>query len=218
MSNRAMILKAVAALAAVALAAPGAPAQIAPSRSGNSSTAVIADAESWRTLVAFGNCFADRYPDQVLALMATQPGSATEARVYREVFRRRAGACLADTQMRMPRWIVRGAVVEGLYRRGVELPANLVQAAPAPGAGRTLTDAALCYAARHPDQVRALVADSRAASSDESEALSAMAPDFFRCVPPTYAGLRVDPTFIRYRLVEALLRLPASPAPAGKGD
>ena len=208
MPHRRMIL---AALAAAVLAAPGAPAQIAPSRSGSSSTTVMADDESWRTVVAFGNCFAGRYPDQVLALMATVPGSAAEVRVYRRVFRRRASACLVDTELRMPRWIVRGAVVEGLFRRGVELPANLVQAAPAPGTARTLTGAALCYAAAHPERVRALVAGSRAGGRDEHEAISAMAEGFFRCIRPSTAELRFDATMLRYRLVEALLRLRASP-------
>ena len=93
-------------------------------------------------------------------------------------------------------------------------PAHLMLAAPAPGTAESLRAAALCYAARHPDQVRALVDNSRAGSEDEFEALRGMAEDFFSCFPESVATGDLDPTVVRYRLIEAALRLPASGAPA----
>lgn len=204
------VAAAVAIVAAIAFAAP-ASAQIAPSMSGRSSTRTIDDGESWRTIVGFGNCFARRYPNDVLALLATDPGSAAEDEVFRDVIRRRASVCLSGgDQVRMPRWIIRGAALEGLYRQRVEVPAHLMLAAPAPGTAQSLRAAALCYAAGHPDQVRALVDNSRAGSEDEFEALSAMAEDFFSCFPQSVATGDLDPTVVRYRLIEAALRLPVA--------
>lgn len=210
-----IFLAAAAALAAIAFAAP-ASAQIAPSMSGRSSTRIIDDGESWRTIVGFGNCFARRYPNDVLALLATDPGSAAEDEVFRDVIRRRAAVCLSGgDRVRMPRWIIRGAALEGLYRRRIEIPAHLMLVAPAPGTAQSLSAAALCYAAGHPGQVRALIENSRAGSEDEFEALSAMAEDFFRCFPESAGAGDLDPTVVRYRLVEAALRLPEPAAPAG---
>ena len=73
-----------------------------------------------------------------------------------------------------------------------------------------MAEAALCYAAGHGDRVRALIAGSRAFSPEEREALSAMREDFFRCLAPSTGLQRVSSTLLRYRLVEALLRLPPS--------
>jgi len=209
----------LAAALAVGLAATvaghGASAQIAPGQSGSSTTTVIEDdGEAWRTLVAFGTCYAARNSANAFALIATEPGSREEARTYRRLFSRDTQSCLGgNTELQMPPAMVRGAIAEGLYERGVAPPPDLVQAPPQAGSVRTLSEAARCYAAAHRDRVHALAADTRAGSRQEHAALSAMAPDFFRCVPDTARGRQFDPTLIRYRLIEAALRMP--PAAAG---
>src|SRR5687768_514917 len=104
MSYARLLLQAVLVAGAVTVAS-SAPAQLAPGYSGSSSVQVFADEESTRTLVAFGNCFAREYPDQVLALMATAPGSRQEAAIFRRIVRLRASFCLGDTQLQMPLWI-----------------------------------------------------------------------------------------------------------------
>ena len=143
-------------LAAVAPPAVPAAAQIAPGTSGRSSTLVFNDAgEAWRTLVAFGNCYADRNTEQALALVAADPGSNEEAQTYRRMFSRDNQSCLGgSTELRMPLAMVRGAIVEGLYRRGIALPEALRQPPLAADAEvRTLSEAARCYTAAHRGEV-----------------------------------------------------------------
>ena len=205
------LLAAAAALAAAGLAVQPAPAQIASGYSGRSSTRVMDDGEAWRTLAAFGSCYASRNTAGAAALIATEPGSREEAETYRRLFRRETQGCLGgETELRMPVSMVRGAIAEGYYERGVALPENLAQSVPEAGAVRTLSEAARCYVAGHRAEADALVRGTRPGSRQEHEALVAMAPDFFRCVPEAARGRSFDPTLIRYRLVEALLRLPAA--------
>ena len=177
------------------------------------------NSEAFRTLVAFGNCYARLNTENALALMATEPGSREEAQTYRRLFGRGNLSCLGgNTELAMPLALVRGAVVEGLYRGRVAIPDHLRQAPLAADAPvRTLSEAARCYTAGHRGEVEALVADSRAGSRQEAELLGVMADDFFRCVPETAQGRRFDPTLIRYRLVEALVRMPA-PTVAGAAE
>ena len=210
MRNPVSLVAAALALAAAAFVAPTASAQIAPSMSGSSSTRIIDDSESWRTIVGFGSCFARRYPNDVVALLGTDPGSPSENELFREVISRRAAVCLSGgDRVRMPRWIIRGAVIEGLYRSRAAVPANLaVSETPAPGTASSLTGAAFCYAARHPEQVRSLLQETRAGSRDEYESLSAMAEEFFGCFADNVGAQNLTATAIRYRLVEAALRLP----------
>jgi len=206
-------LHVLAAAALLGLAANGARAQIASGYSGSSSTSTMGDDEAWRTLRAFGTCYATRNPGSAVQLIATEPGSRDEAETYRRLFRRDNQSCLGgNTELRMPVTMVRGAIAEGLYRNRAALPPTLAQAAPAPGAVRTLSEAARCYAGAHGDRVRSLVEGTAPGSRGEVEALTAMAPDFFRCVPAAAHGRQFNATQLRYRLAEALLRLDAPAA------
>lgn len=216
MRNPVSLIAAASALAAAAFAAPSASAQISPSMSGSSSLQFIDDGEAWRTIVGFGSCFARRYPNDVVALLGTDPGSAAENELFREVIIRRAAVCLSGgDRVRMPRWIIRGAVIEGLHRSRGDVPSNLtVNAPPAPGTATSLSGAAFCYAARHPDQVRALLEDTRAGSRGEYESLSAMAEEFFGCFADSVGAQNLTATAVRYRLVEAALRLPRADSAA----
>jgi len=98
------------------------------------------------------------------------------------------------------------------------LPPNLALTPPPPGTAiRTLSEAARCYTSGHRQQVRTLIEQTQPGSRQELAALTEMAPDFFRCIPDTARGRRFDTAQIRYRLAEALYRMPAtSPAPAGQ--
>jgi hypothetical protein len=203
----------IAALIAAGGVPPGASAQISSGYSGSSSMTTFDNEEGMRTLGTFGNCYVSNHLADALALIATEPGSRAEADVYRRLFRRDSQSCLGEnTELRVPVSLVRGAIAEGLYKRGTVLPANLVQVAPAAGAPiRTLSEAARCYLAAHRDEARALVERTPPGGRREFEALNTMAPAFFRCVPDTGRGRSFDATLIRFRLAEALFRMAAAP-------
>jgi hypothetical protein len=197
-----------------------APAQLPSGYSGSSSLTNIDGEEAYRTLRAFGACYAERNLAQALMLIATDPSSREEADTYRRLFRHEV-QCLGtetDTEMRFPLPMVRGAIVEGLYRNHADLPAHLALTAPAPGAPiRKLSEAARCFTAQHRDQARALVETTVPGSRQEYEMVSRMVPDFFRCLPDTARDRRFIATQLRYSFAEALYRMPAaSPAPAGE--
>ena len=183
--------------------------QLAPGVSGSSSAMTFDSEEAMRTLSVFGACYARLNTHQALELIGTEPASREEAETYRRLFRRDNQSCLGEfTEMRMPIAFVRGAIAEGLYKRGVPLPSNLGQTAPAAGEVRTLSEAARCYTATHRQQVQNLVEQTPPGSRREYDALSAMAGDFFQCVPETARRRRFEPTQVRFRLAEALWRLP----------
>jgi hypothetical protein len=202
----------LAAMLAAGFAASGVTAQLSPGVSGSSSLTYFDNEEAMRTLRVFGTCYSGRHPEESLAFMATEPASQAEADLYRRMFRRDNQNCLGEnTEMRVPVAFVRGAIVEGLYRNGTALPPNLALSPPPPGTPiRTLSEAARCYTAGHRDQVRSLIEQTQPGSRQELAALTEMAPDFFRCVPDTARGRSFDSAQIRYRLAEALYRMPAS--------
>ena len=200
-----------AGAALVAVAAPASSlAQLAPGFSGSSSTSYMDANEYWRTLRSFGACFARESESMAVALLATEPDSKAERELYKQITgREKNQPCLTDTSMYVPAPLLRGAVVEGLYKRGVALPAELRLAPPAAEV-RTLGEAARCYAARHRSEVEALIAGTAPGSKKELAALSAMAPRFYACLPAKAQKLTFNPTQVRYRLAEALLRMPAA--------
>ena len=187
------------------------PGPALPGTSGSSSLSYFDNDEAMRTLRVFGTCYAARHPEDSLAFMATEPASQAEAELYRRMFRRDNQNCLGEnTEIRMPVAFVRGAIVEGLYRNGTALAADLALAPPPPGTSiRTLSEAARCYTAGHRELVRTLIEQTQPGSRQELAALTEMAPDFFRCIPDTARGRRFDSAQIRYRLAEALYRMPA---------
>ena len=164
--------------------------------------------EAMRTLAAWGDCYAGHNTDRALTLIATHPGSREEAGTMRRLLSHNQGCLGGGDEMRMPIIYVRGAIAEGLYKRGVPLPAELTQTVPAPGTARTLSEASRCYIAGHRDQVQNLIEHTAPGSESEFEVLSAMADDFFRCLPEAVRGVRLHPTQVRFRLAEALWRLP----------
>jgi hypothetical protein len=200
-------------LAAVAAAgtATAAAAQIASGYSGHSSMTYMGEEEVWDTVSTFGTCYAGTSRREALMLIATEPNSAAETETYRKLFRKPYQSCLGDvTSLSVPVSMVRGAIAEGLYRKKVPLPANLLQSVPAPGKIHNLSQASLCYVAGHAEKARALIASTRAGSKKEFEAVMALMPDFSQCIPAGARNVQFDATQIRFRLAEALLRLPAT--------
>ena len=204
--KRALLL-AGAAAAGACFAAPAA-GQIAPGRSGSSSMSYLGEKEIWPVLSEFGSCYAEVNRLDALKLIATVPNSPAEAQTYRKLFTRPYQSCLGDvTSMGgMSIGMIRGAIAEGLYRKRVPLPANLMLSTPAPAQIRNLSHASLCYAAAHPDAARALVGQTRPGSRKEFDAVVAMMPDFRRCIPQGARSTQFDATQIRFRIAEALLR------------
>lgn len=215
MAEARLFLAGIAALLAGGLAASRAPAQVASGYSGSSTTGAMDDGEAWRTLVIFGRCYAERHEADAFSLLATEHDSREERATYRRLFRLETQVCLGEgTGLTVPIGMVRGVIAEGLYRRGAPVPANLVQPELAPGTpARTLSGIARCYAAAHRAEVRALL-ETPVGSRREQEALDAMAPDLFQCVPEFARSRPFDSLMLRFRLAEALLRLPAAMAGA----
>jgi hypothetical protein len=199
------------ALGAAAGLAGTAHGQLGHSRSGSSSLHFVDEAESMRELVLFGRCYARRARNESLSLIATRPTSREEAETYRRLFGRDV-ICLGPGTMSAPLAYIRGVIAEGLFQAGEGVPVSHMLPAPTVDQVRNVSDAARCYAAGHPAQVRALVA-IRPGTREEFDAVSALMDDIRGCLP---AGARFDisATVIRYRLVEGLLRL--APATASR--
>jgi len=204
-----------AALAAAAGLATPAAAQIAPSRSGTSSMTYLGQDEVWDAIGEFGVCYAGTNRKGALSLIATEPNSDAETATYKKLFGK-GNPCLGDVVglHGIAISMIRGAVAEGLYRKRVAIPAELMQTAPPVGQIHNLGQAALCYTAAHADQAQALIATTHAGSRKEYDAMKALADDFWQCIPAGARHLSFDSTQIRFRIAEALLRTGHLP-PAG---
>jgi hypothetical protein len=204
------------AAALLALVPQGSIAQIAPSRSGTSTSQALGVEEYWDAVRAFGRCFVHRTPNDAFALLSTTPGSREETAVIRVLMHGDA-PCLGDvTRLTFHAPHIRGSFAEGLILNRTLIPPRLAVTAPAAGAPiRTISEAARCYAATHGAEVRALIAGSRPGSTQELAAVQRMATDFFQCVPAEARGRPFNATNVRYSLAEALLRMgPTAPAAA----
>lgn len=194
----------------LAAATPPARAQIAPGLSGSSTTSYSQNAtEFWQTLRAFGMCFAGQSQADAWALIGTEPDSKAEAAVYKKISRGSRQMCLTDTSLQAPVTLIRGAIAEGLYKRGVALPAALRQEPPLAGKPiRMLGEAARCYVANHRAEADALLAETAPGSKAELAKLKTMTEEFWRCLPDGAQKRAFSPTQIRYRFAETLLRMP----------
>jgi hypothetical protein len=200
----------MAALLFAVLVPQPATAQLATGRSGSSTMSYIGGEEVWREVGFFGLCYAGQNRESALMLIATTPGSMEEAQTYKKLFSKPYLSCLGDVaSLRVSHDMIRGAIAEGLLKKAVPIPASMVLQPPPPGTtGKTISEAARCYAAAHPGSVRSLVATSPG-SKKEYAAVVALLPDFMECVPAKARNLPLSATQVRFRLAEALLRLPA---------
>lgn len=179
--------------------------QVAPGYSGSSSVTYIDQAEAMITLSWFGRCYAKKQRDDALLLIATPPGSREEGRVVKKLFRGNIACMAFDTNLRMPVAYIRGVVGEGLLRSGLGVPASHLLSVPRPADARSLSDAARCYASTHKVEVEGLLA-TKAGSKQEFDAVSVIIDGFAQCLP-SQGAQQFDATLVRFRLLEALLRL-----------
>ena len=206
---------AIALLGFGALAAGSAGAQIAPGQSGKSSASYLGRSEVWRSFERFGSCTAQKRTEQAWALIATTPGSKEESKAL-SALQKVNSACPIDFEIKT--WVanLRGAIAEGLLERGIAVPASAAFNFHVPeGSARTLDEGLVCFAARHPRRIRALAAETVPGSPEELAAVRAMLPDLKRCAPGGILRGKLNATFIRFWLVEIVLRL--SPAASGGG-
>jgi hypothetical protein len=210
-------VKSLAALAIVAAALAGpVAAQIAPSRSGTSSMSYLGQDETWDAIGEFGICYAGTNKKGALSLIATDPNSDAETATYRKLFGK-GNPCLGDVVglHGIAISMIRGAVAEGLYKKRIPVPSELMQTGPALGQIHNLGQAALCYTAAHTDKAQALIATTRPGSRKEYEAMTAIVADFRQCIPAGARNVDFDATQVRFRIAEALLRTGHLP-PAGE--
>lgn len=213
--------KFIPALTALSLiASTAASAQIAPGSSGTSSMHYYGGQEAWDTLSEFGVCFAARQRTDAFVLVSTRPGSVEEAQAYKKMFRRDGQSCLGLTsKLTVDHQMVRGAIAEGLYRRAVPVPPQLaVTKAPTAAEVRNFADAALCFAASHRDEVRAVLARTKLGTDAEHQSVSALLQEFGPCIPQNAKrSISIDTPMARVRLAEALWRLGVPPLAKGSG-
>lgn len=203
----------LAGLAALGLLASAASAQLSNGASGSSTMSYLNNEQALEEVVGFGACYAKESREKALRLIATRPSSREEAQTYVALFKKPYQACLGDvTRLGADLPLIRGAIAQGLYKRGIPLPAALMQTSPAPAEVRNLADAARCYVRSHREQAARLVADTKVGGRKEYDAVMKLMPDFMKCVPEG-ARAQFSPTLVRFRLAEALLRT-APPAPA----
>ena len=201
------------ALAALSLAG-AASAQIAGGRSGMSTSDSLTNVRAFGDLRTFGVCYARTQRRNALALIATTPGAPEETEAFRRrVYGERTTCMFGGTNMTMSTIYARGAIAEGLLRSD-GVPAEYLLPAPAPAEVRDLSGAGRCYASRHRAEVQALL-ETQPGSPEEVAAVRALWNDFRACLPEG-ARVRLNAPWIRYLLVEGLLRLaPASANPSG---
>ena len=189
-------------------------AQLPTGRSGFSTQQSLGAHEYWDAVRYFGRCFASVSRAAAFDLLATEPGSREENAMANRILGPESNCIPGLTLMTFTVPHMRGAIAEGLVSLNAPIPPRLALAAPAEGATiHNISEAARCYAAAHPTEVRTLLGSTRPGSDEETTQLEHMSADFFRCVPSNARTYRFGATDVRYRLAEALLRL-QTPAPA----
>lgn len=189
--------------AAFVLATPAA-AQLGTGRSGSSSMSYMTSEESWLEVVNFGRCYATRNTEKALRLVATDPGTQEEAKVYRELFSNPNQTCLGRgiEGFSAPYQMMRGSIGEGLYYNRVPLPPAMLRTAPERNEVMDLAGAARCYVKANEAEARAL-AETRPGSRAQDALMDGVVSNFLKCMP-SGARLNYPATLIRFRIVEAL--------------
>jgi hypothetical protein len=206
----------IAFAAAAGLPAATSHAQLAPSYSGISSEPRAGTSEEfWFSVSSLGNCIARLKTDQSRALLGTAPASPAEAKAIRAMLGRTTGCLQYASRMVAPSDLIRGAIVEGLYKRDVRVPPAAIDVPrpprmdPQAGAAikpyRVLADFARCFASKHPDRVHRMITQTYLGTDKAHAAINALEPDAPECLPPNMK-IQFEPTEIRLALVEALYR------------
>ena len=212
------LIKTASLLLSLALSAglgSAAHAQIPSSRSGSSSLEYLSNEDGLIAVMEFGECYAKGETRKALRLLATPPSTREEAKTYVALFKGSNQACLKNIiELNADIAMVRGAIVEGLYKKRIPIPPELIQSAPAPAEAADLSGAARCYVGGHRLEAMRLLAQTRPGGRKEFDMIDRLMPDFSKCVPKG-TKLSFPATIVRFRIAEALLRTAASAAPAG---
>ena len=180
-------------------------AAVGQGRSGMSTDVPIENARLYRDLSRFGRCFVEGKRNRALALIATVPGSQEEAQAFGRL-NREQGCLLPGNNISIPTVYYRGIIAEALYHANEGVPESHILPAPTVDEVRTLSDTARCYASGHRPQVQGLLA-TELGSAEQGAAVASLWEGFRACLPPE-ARIRLNATWIRFLLAEALLRLP----------
>jgi hypothetical protein len=186
--------------------------QLAPGRSGISTADRLENVRAFRELNTFGRCYAATNRNEALSLLATNPGTREEGEVFRTLMRGEQSCLFPGSRMELPVIYFRGVIAEGLLETNTSVPASYRLPAPSVGEVRDLGGVARCYVVGHRAQVQSLLATG-AGSPEEVAAVQALWNDFRACLPPD-ARIRLNATWIRFLLAEALLRLAPDAVPA----
>jgi hypothetical protein len=126
--------------------------------------------------------------------------------VLSKLFRVENQACIgAGLTVNAPNSYIRGVIAEGWLRSGQPLPDSHRLPEATAATVRNLSDAARCYAGPNSNQVWTLLG-TRIASPQEEQLVAAAMNEMIACLPPG-VQVRNDPSVIRFRLTEGLLRL-----------
>ena len=198
----ALVLLSLVGMAGMARQALG---QIAPGRSGMSTEMRLENVSAFRDLIRFGRCYVSNHRNQALSLIATTPGTPEEEQIFRGLLRVDQNCLFPGTNVTLSVTYFRGVIAEALLHSDMGLPANYRLPAPTVAEVRNLADVARCYVRGHRVQVQNLLA-TEAGSQEELAAVQSVWNDFRTCLPPD-ARVRLNATWIRFLLAEALLRL-----------
>jgi hypothetical protein len=187
------------------------------SRMSTSTTRNLGQKEAWDSLIVFGSCYASSQRVKAYRFVATEPGTADEARAYKALFSRSDEPCLGDvSEMSVNYQFVRGAIAEGLYLKRIPVPANLAARPIARESVQSVLQTAICYASQNPAEARWLIENTSPSSKKEDEAITRLHPRFVACLPPNLpASFSIDPTLLRFRIAEAMWKLGMVPGQDG---
>ncbi len=179
------------------------------SRSSISTVRSLGSKEAWDSLIVFGSCYASSQRAKAFRFVATEPGTADEARAYKALFRNSDEPCLGSvTDLTINYQLVRGAIAEGLYIKRVPVPANLASRPIARESVQSVLQTAICYASQNPAEARWLIENTSPNSKKEDEAIERLHPRFLACLPPNMPqSFSINTTLLRFRIAEAMWKL-----------
>jgi hypothetical protein len=185
-------------------------------RSGHSTSEASSNVRPFAELSAFGRCYVRTNRNRALAFIATAPGSPEEGEFHTRWITGEQ-YCLSGgsgTVVSVSTIYMRGAIAEGLIRSEDGVPASLALPVPIVAEVRDLGDVARCYASGHRAEIQGLLATD-VGTPQETAAVAGLWNDFRACMPQNMR-VRLNAPWIRFLLVEGLLRLPRTgPTPSG---
>jgi hypothetical protein len=180
-----------------------------------SSTTTYYGAGILQDLETVGQCEAASQSRKTAAFILTTPGSAEEETAYRALFGHNVACLGLFTRLSVPRYQLRGALAEGLYKLPPKKQPIAPASVPAPAASPFAIDQiAECYTRANPDTVRAFLLSTTAETRQEQTAFAGFAGDLGPCIP---AGVQIklNADRVRLALAEAAYRVMVEMPPNG---